>query len=120
MFILNSFGTAAIYIMGPLPFLSFYIGAAIVSNGISHIYWKHIHPRLQPPRSRFGFKLMNPGNSLGASGAVSATSTVFALTYPKASLLLMGIVPVPALYAVGAFFTYDAYRAYTAGPSNTV
>lgn len=117
MFILHSFGMSAIRILGPFQFITFYLGASVVSNLVSHSYWKFIHPKLGV---KSYYNQRNPGNSLGASGAINAVSSVFALTYPKASLLIMGIVPVPALYAVGAFFAYDTYRAYTAGPNNSV
>lgn len=117
MFILNSFGSAAIQILGPIPFLTFYFGASLISNSISHVYFKFLLPSFQ---NQTWYSQRNPGNSLGASGAVNATSALFALTYPNAPLLIMGIVPIQAIQAVGLFFAYDIYKAYTAGPNNSV
>ncbi len=47
--------------------------------------------------------------SLGASGAVSAVMMAFILMYPTSTLLMMFIIPMPAVVAGLLFFLYESY-----------
>jgi membrane associated rhomboid family serine protease len=78
-------GRAVEYRMGSQEFLSFYLVAVVVSGlGAVVIAW-----------------LTGVGTSLvGASGAVTAVVAVFIIWFPNQTLLIWGILPVPA-WAVG-------------------
>lgn len=61
---------------------------------------------------------------VGASGAISAVSAAYLLLHPKAKLwlLLFWILPVkiPAWAAIVAWFVYQIYASFTAGPDTAV
>lgn len=99
MFVLWSFGTVLERLWGTRVFVIFYLVAAVVAS-ISHCLV-----------STF---LM--GNSdipaLGASGAVSGLLLAYALQFPRHKILLMGIVPVPALIGVLAFVGIDLWGLF--------
>ena len=65
---------------GPMEFLKFYLIAIVVSG--------------------LGYVILNiggrPGVAVGASGAVAAVVGLFAFLYPKQTLLLFGVIPMPA------------------------
>ncbi|MBR4834371.1 MAG: rhomboid family intramembrane serine protease [Thermoguttaceae bacterium] len=48
---------------------------------------------------------------LGASGAISAVVLLFAFYYPRAQVLIFGIIPTPAWLAGALFVVYDALGA---------
>jgi len=99
MFVLWSFGTALERLWGTRIFIVFYLVAAVVSS-ISHCLVSTV--------------LL--GNSdiqaLGASGAVSGLLLAYALLFPHHKILLMGIVPVPALMGVLAFVGIDLWGLF--------
>lgn len=96
MFVLWSFGTVLERLWGIRRFVLFYLVAAAVAS-LSHCAVSTV--------------LM--GNSeipaLGASGAVSGLLLAYALLFPRHKILLMGIVPVPALLGVLAFVGIDLW-----------
>ena len=47
--------------------------------------------------------------SLGASGAVSAVMMAFILMYPTSTLLMMFVIPMPAVVAGLLFFVYESH-----------
>jgi membrane associated rhomboid family serine protease len=84
--------------LGPLGFLWFYLGGLLVS----------ILPTYIANRSNPNYR------SLGASGAVSAVLFAYILISPW-SLIIVFVVPLPAiLYAVG-FLAYSIYMDYRGG-----
>ena len=95
MFVLVNFGPIVEMTIGSGRFVRFYLLAAIVSS-ISHAavskYLLH-----QPDLP-----------ALGASGAISGVVVLFAFLYPRARLLLLGLIPMPALVGVLAFVGLDA------------
>ena len=99
MFVLWSFGTVLERLWGTRTFVVFYLVAAVVAS-LSHCLVSTV--------------LM--GNSeipaLGASGAVSGLLLAYALLFPRHKILLMGIVPVPALMGVLAFVGIDLWGLF--------
>ncbi len=86
--------------MGSREFLSFYLLAVVVS-GLGAI----------------AISLLQPGgiSLVGASGAVTAVVAVFILWFPKQTLLIWGVLPVPA-WVLGLFIVFTNLRhAFTPG-----
>ena len=95
MFVLASFGPILEYTIGSLRFLSFYLIAAIVAS-LSHA-------------GVSAFVLGQPAlPALGASGAISGVILLFSFLYPRARILLFGIIPMPALVGALLFVGLDA------------
>lgn len=88
MIVLWSFGSVLERLLGWRVFLAFYLSSALVSS-VAHCVVSLSMGRASVP-------------ALGASGAVSALLLTYALLFPRARLLVFGIVPVPAL--AGALF----------------
>ena len=85
--------------MGSSEFLKFYLIAIVVSG--------------------IGFVVLNIGGpnipAVGASGAVSAVLALFIFLYPKQTLLLFGVIPMPA-WVLGVFVILtDVMRAFDPG-----
>ncbi|MET0255698.1 MAG: rhomboid family intramembrane serine protease [Luteibacter sp.] len=78
--------------MGPLGFVTFYIGALVFS----------ILPSYMANRRNAGYR------SLGASGAVSAILFSFILIQPWARIIIF-IVPMPAILYAVLFVAYSVY-----------
>ena len=94
MVVLASFGPVVESAIGSRRFLGFYLFAAIVSS-LAHA-------------SVSAFLLGQPTlPALGASGAVSGVILLFSFMYPRASILLFGLVPVPALIGALLFVGLD-------------
>jgi membrane associated rhomboid family serine protease len=97
MFTLYSFGNAmdALYTryLGPFGFVLFYVGGLVAS----------ILPTYLRNRDNSNYR------SLGASGAVSAVLFAFILLQPWASLLIFGVVPIPAIVFAIAYVAYTFY-----------
>ena len=88
MVVLWSFGSVLERLLGWRVFLAFYLTSGLVAS-VAHCVVSWGMGRAEVP-------------ALGASGAVSALLLVYALLFPKARLLVFGIIPVPAL--AGALF----------------
>ncbi len=84
--------------LGPLGFLWFYLGGLVVS--ILPSYFRNRH------NARY--------TSLGASGAVSAVLFAFILVSPW-SMILVLIIPVPAILYAVAFLAYSIYMDHRGG-----
>ncbi len=99
MFVLWSFGTVLERLWGTRKFVVFYVIAAVVAS-ICHCF----------------VSTVLIGNSdipaLGASGAVSGLLLAYALLFPRHKILLMGIIPVPALIGVLAFVGIDLWGLF--------
>jgi rhomboid-like protein len=96
MFVLNSFGTLLEQVLGRARFLGFYLVAGTVSS-LSHCLLSNFY--LHQPEQM----------ALGASGAIAGLVLVFSLIFPREKILLMGIVPVPALWGALAFVGLDLW-----------
>lgn len=96
MFVLNSFGTIVERTLGPRRFLAFYLIAGVVGS-LGHVLV-----------SKF---ILNDPNlpALGASGAISGVILLFSLLYPREKILLLGIVPMPAMAGALVFVGLDIW-----------
>jgi membrane associated rhomboid family serine protease len=96
MFVLWSFGIVLEQFWGTRTFLRFYFAAGVVGSACHCLASAY---------------LMNePGiPALGASGAVSGLLLAYALHFPRAKILLFGIIPMPALVGVLAFVGLDLW-----------
>jgi membrane associated rhomboid family serine protease len=92
MLVLYSFSAPLEARWGKKRYLLFYLGAALFSSV------------LHCSMAFFGFRDVP---ALGASGAVCAMTTAFAIYYPKAVIYLWGILPIPAWLLVGGFALFD-------------
>ena len=89
MYVLYGFGSALESTIGPKSYLKFYLIAGIIAS-LCHCLVS-------------AFLLGEPGlPALGASGAVSGVILVFSLLFPAEKILLLGLIPLPAIW--GAVF----------------
>jgi membrane associated rhomboid family serine protease len=84
-------GRAVEELLGRKEFLRFYL-VSIVVCGIGFTLIRHL---FQQPF----------GSCVGASGGVAAVVAVFVFAFPRATLLLYGIIPIPA-WLVGCLFLF--------------
>lgn len=96
MFVLNSFGPILERVIGTSRFLKFYFVAGIISS-LSHALvsaWILKQPELP---------------ALGASGSISGLVILFSLMFPQQKLLILGLIPVPALWGALLFVGLDVW-----------
>lgn len=89
MLALLSFSRIMVMVMGSLNFVLFYLLAGIVGSLMHALTSLYV---IQDPAIP----------ALGASGAVSGVILLFSLLFPKEKLLLLGIIPIRAIW--GAVF----------------
>lgn len=99
MFALNSFGAIMEEGLGAGRFLRFYFAAGIVGSICHALVSAQIIGDPSVPAH-------------GASGAISGLILLFALCYPKQKLLIMGIIPIPALIGALAFIGFDIWGIF--------
>jgi membrane associated rhomboid family serine protease len=96
MYAFFGFGTVVENELGSLRFLWFYLAAAIVAS-LAHCVVS-------------AFLLGGPDlPALGASGAISGTILLFSLLNPRERILLLGLIPLPALLAALIFVGLDLW-----------
>lgn len=96
MFVLNSFGPVLERVLGTWRFVKIYILAGIISS-FCHAFvsaWLLGQPDLP---------------ALGASGAISAVILIFSLLYPRNTILIFGLIPIPALWGAVLFVGLDVW-----------
>lgn len=94
MYVLFSFGPIVEYTIGSTRFTLFYLIAAAVAS-LSHAAVSN-------------FILHQPQiPALGASGAIAGVILLFSLMYPRARILLFGIIPMPAIFGALLFVGLD-------------
>lgn len=96
MYVLYIMGTVVIRVTGEREFLWFYLFAAVFSGIVAVVYYQLIDI---------------PYAIVGASGAVLAVFTLFALHYPRQKLYLFGVLPVEARWLLLAYAIFDGYPA---------
>ncbi|MHC4954712.1 MAG: rhomboid family intramembrane serine protease [Planctomycetota bacterium] len=96
MFVLWSFGTTLERIWGRRVFVAFYLIAGVVASACHCLVSTYY---------------LGDGTvaALGASGAVSGLLVAFALHFPRAKILIFGIIPMPALVGALAFVALDIW-----------
>lgn len=96
MYVLHSFGTIVAKTISVRRFLYFYFVAGIFSS--------FCHAAVS------AFILGQPDlPALGASGAIAGLILLFSLLYPKEKILLLGIIPMPAIVGALAFIGLDLW-----------
>jgi membrane associated rhomboid family serine protease len=94
MYVLASFGPIVEYAIGSPRFLVFYLIAAIAASAA--------HAGVS------AYVLAQPGiPALGASGAIAGVILLFSFIFPRARILLLGIIPMPAIVGVLLFVGLD-------------
>jgi membrane associated rhomboid family serine protease len=96
MYVLNSFGPILERLIGTKPFIIFYLVAGIVSS-LVHAF--------------VSFFLLHSADlpALGASGAISGLIMLYSLLFPNQILLILGIIPVRAIYGALLFMGLDLW-----------
>lgn len=96
MYAFYGFGMVLEGVLGKARFLRFYLLAGIIAS-FAHCF--------------VSYYLMDEPNlpALGASGAVSAVIMLFSLMFPKERILLLGILPLPAMTAALMFVGLDVW-----------
>jgi rhomboid-like protein len=96
MYVFYSFGRIMEIVLGSRDFAIFYFVAGLVSS-FSHA-------------AVSAFLLGQPAlPALGASGAVAGVLIIFALSFPREKILLLGIIPLPAIVGALAFIGFDVW-----------
>jgi membrane associated rhomboid family serine protease len=99
MFVLKSFGGFMEVFMGRRKIFFFYIVAGIAGN-LAHAMTSN-------------FLVGAPGlPALGASGAVAGVILLFSLLFPKEKILLLAIIPLPAIFGAFALVGFDLWGLY--------
>jgi membrane associated rhomboid family serine protease len=103
MLFLVYFGPELEGVYGRASFLRMYVGGA-VAGGLLQWLWYLLHD--------------DPGNVIGASGAVFAVTVLFAIRWPNRVLLIWGILPAPVWALVG-FLLLGNIIGFLGGPADT-
>lgn len=96
MLVLRSFGPILLATLGTARFLLFYLGAGIVSSATHALVSAVVLGEPSIP-------------ALGASGALSGLVLLFSCMFPREKLLLLGLIPVPALIGALIFIGLDLW-----------
>ncbi|RLN94605.1 hypothetical protein BBJ28_00006743 [Nothophytophthora sp. Chile5] len=92
------FGRQMCDVLGPKKFVGLYLVSGVLSSAAA-VYEQHLSGRLS--------------YNLGASGAVNGITAMSVLLFPHSTLLIFGIVPMPAWLAGSLFIFKDAYSWVT-------
>lgn len=92
------FGRQMCDVLGHKRFLGLYLVSGVLSTGAA-VFEQHLSGRLT--------------YNLGASGAVNGITAMSVLLFPHGTLLIFGIVPMPAWLAGSLFIFKDAYSYVT-------
>lgn len=85
MYVLMGFGSILLRFMSPFAFLNFYLTAGIVGSFAHALVSKVLMDAPEVP-------------ALGASGAIAGIILLFSLLFPREKLLLLGLIPIRALW----------------------
>lgn len=96
MYVFFGFGSAMERVLGSKKFLFFYLMAGLVGS-LGHCLVSSLI--LKAPEIP----------ALGASGAVSGVILVFSLMFPREKLLILGIIPIPAIFGALLFVGLDIW-----------
>lgn len=88
------FGRQMCDVLGARRFLALYVGSGVFSSAAAVLEQQYAN--------RVSF-------NLGASGAVNSITAMSILLFPRSTLLIFGIVPLPAWVAGSMFIFKDAY-----------
>jgi membrane associated rhomboid family serine protease len=96
MYAFFGFGAVLENVLGTKKFMRFYLTAGVFAS-FAHSFVSYV--LLDQPELR----------ALGASGAVSATIMLFSIMFPQEKILLLGIIPLPAMAAALMFVGIDVW-----------
>ncbi|WPU66802.1 rhomboid family intramembrane serine protease [Peredibacter starrii] len=96
MYVLYGFGQAMESVMGTKRFVSFYLLAGILASLTHSLVSAYIIHDPDLP-------------ALGASGAVAGLILLFSLLFPREKILLLGIIPLPAIFGALVFVGLDIW-----------
>jgi membrane associated rhomboid family serine protease len=99
MYMLYMLGRATAQLTGEREFLWFYCVSAVFAGMCSALF--------------YGVMRIDP-NVLGASGAVMAVFTLFAMHYPKQKLYLFGVLGIEVRWLLAAYVVIDVYPVISA------
>ncbi|CAF1423696.1 unnamed protein product [Rotaria sordida] len=99
-FVLYSFGPPVLSHIGLPAFIQLFLVSAIGCS-LSHIFYQRFYDR-RPSLP-----------AVGASGVTMGMTVLYSFLRPFDTVLLFFIIPMPVIVGVGAFITYDLYRAIT-------
>lgn len=85
MYVLIGFGSILLRFMSPFTFLNFYLTAGVLGSFGHAFLSKMLMDAPEVP-------------ALGASGAIAGIILLFSLLFPKEKLLLLGIIPIRAIW----------------------
>ncbi len=88
------FGSPVERVMGPFRFTLLYLFGGLAGSA-AYVLWAALTG--------------TPVGALGASGAVMAVATVYGLWFPRRTLMINFILPVPAWLAVILFVAFDLF-----------
>lgn len=97
------FGRSVELVVGPRRLLGLYLVGGILAS-IGHV--------------AFGLAAGSDNPALGASGSVMAIGVVYGALFPRQTLLIGFIIPMPAALAVALFIVLDLLGLFGAGLSN--
>ena len=98
MYVLYSFGTMLVGVLGLQRFLYLYAISALSTSACS-MFFKY---------RDFDASRRVPAPSLGASGCTSGLLITYAMIYPWSTVHII-VFPVPAIVAIGGFALWDLY-----------
>ena len=99
MLVLSNFGSLLEAVIGSRFFIIFYLAAGIFAS-LCHCLVS-------------GYILHNPELPvLGASGAISGLVILFSLMFSKEKLLILGVLPIPALFGASIFVGLDIWGLF--------
>jgi membrane associated rhomboid family serine protease len=94
MYLFYGFGKVLEEVLGSVRFLKIYLGSGFVGS-LGHCFVS-------------AFILHRPDlQALGASGAISGVLVFFALMFPKEKVYLLGLIPLPAFWAIVMYVALD-------------
>jgi membrane associated rhomboid family serine protease len=96
MIVLLSFGKPMELLMGRGSFLAFYLTAGFLASVAHATTSRFLLDRPDLP-------------ALGASGALAGVLMLFSFSFPKARVLFLFVIPVPAILAALAFIAIDIW-----------
>lgn len=102
MLVLGFFGPPIERKYGSREFLFFYLTAVLCGG----LLWGILN-----------YNVTDPTSMLGASGAITAVLILFAINFPKVTVLLFFFIPIPAWLLGIGYIIYDLYGA-SSGTSN--
>lgn len=96
MYVLYGFGQAMETVMGTKRLVSFYLTAGIIASLTHSLVSAYVLGQPELP-------------ALGASGAVAGVILLFSLLFPREKILLLGIIPMPAIIGALVFVGLDLW-----------